>query len=127
MSQPVDVDALRSLGVRLAILFGSRSRGQARPGSDTDIGIVIEGEVPGLMDARRSMIAAAIGIASEIDLVFLAEADPLLLYEVATTGTPILQSDEGAFEEFRVGAVKRYYDTAWIRRIEAESLKKRFG
>jgi predicted nucleotidyltransferase len=38
--------ALRARGVRHAALFGSRARGENRPGSDTDIMIDLDPEAP---------------------------------------------------------------------------------
>ncbi len=123
-----DREALLALGVRLAVLFGSTARGTAGPQSDVDIGVLIEGAPPGLMDPRRVKIPDALGVAAgEVDLVFLDEAEPLLLFEVAGSGKPIFEREEGAFETFRIRAVKRYYDTAWIRRIEAQALRRRFA
>lgn len=122
----LDAGALRDAGVTLAVLFGSRASGTAREGSDTDVGVLVDGGVPGLMDPRRARIAAALGT-GDVDLVFLATAEPLLLFEVARTGRPLFEASEGAWETFRIRAVKRYYDTAWIRRIEADALRRRYA
>ncbi|MFA5892173.1 MAG: nucleotidyltransferase domain-containing protein [Actinomycetota bacterium] len=127
MDLRVDEDALRALGVELVVLFGSHARGTSGPESDVDVGVVTQGEVPPLMDARRGRIQDALGFDGEIDLVFLAEADPLLLFQVATDGKPLYERAPGTFEEFRIRAVKLYYDTAWIRRIEAEALRRRYA
>lgn len=127
MNIRVDEAALRRLGVRLAVLFGSRARGTERPESDVDVGVLLDDAVPGFMDPRRGAIAAALSGNGETDLVFLDEADPLLLYEAAVEGRPIYEREVGAFEEYRIRAIKRYYDTAWIRRIEADALRRRYG
>lgn len=119
--------AIRALGVRLLVMFGSRARGTARPDSDLDVGVLLGTETPGLMDRSRGEIEDSIESNADVDLVFLGEADPLLMFEVATTGRPLFEDAPGAFEEFRVLAVKRYYDTAWIRTIEADALRRRYA
>ena len=63
----------------------------------------------------------------EIDLVVLDEADPLLLREVALDGRPVYEEEPGAFEGFRLRAIERYLDTEWMRRAEAEHLRRRYG
>lgn len=120
-------EALSALGVRLVVQFGSTVRGTSRPQSDVDVGVLVDGDTPGLMDPKRAALVDALGVQGEVDLVFLDEAEPLLLFEVATSGKAIFEREEGAFEWFRVRAVKRYFDTAWIRRIEAEALRRRFA
>lgn len=120
----VDQKALRQAGVRLVAVFGSRARGTNRPESDADVGVQF-GTSNGVDLARLDRVRAALSADGEIDLVALDLADPLLLYEVAVDGRPLFEFHEGAWEEFRILAIKRYYDTAWIRRIEAAALKKR--
>lgn len=121
----VDVAALKEARVELLVLFGSRARDRGREGSDVDLGVVLGPGEPSLerLDAVRGAIRADV----EPDLVVLDRADPLLLYEVARDGRPVYESASGAFERFRVRAVKRYMDTAWIRRLEAEALRARYG
>jgi predicted nucleotidyltransferase len=115
------------LGVRLAVLFGSRARGTNRPDSDTDIGVVIDGPIPGLMDPMRSRIIEALGEPPNVDLVFLDQADPLLLFEAARNCVLVYQALQGEIELFRLRAFKRYMDTAWIRHLEAEALRQRLA
>ncbi|HXF73417.1 MAG TPA: nucleotidyltransferase domain-containing protein [Actinomycetota bacterium] len=133
MDLRIDEPALRAAGVRLVVVFGSAARGSARPGSDLDVGVLFDGaapfpsEPPAPVDARREAVARALRADREIDLVVLDEADPLLLHEVALDGRPVFEAEPGAFEGFRLRAIKRYLDTAWIRRIEAERLRSRYG
>lgn len=122
----VDGEALRALGVKLLVLFGSRARATARPSSDVDLGVVLD-EPHTRSDALAGKILDAVRADGEPDLVFLNEAEPLLLHEVAVSGKALYERSPGAMEEFRVRAVMRYYDTAWIRRIEAEALRRRYA
>jgi predicted nucleotidyltransferase len=129
----IDEPALRAAGVRLVVVFGSAARGSGRPGSDLDVGVLFDGGTPGLdepaepFDRRREAVARALRADREIDLVVLDEADPLLLREVALDGRPVYEEEPGAFEGFRLRAIKRYLDTEWMRRAEAEHLRRRYG
>lgn len=129
----IDERALRAAGVRLVVVFGSAARGSDRPDSDLDVAVLFDGGVPlpgeaaAPFDARREAAARALRAGREIDLVVLDEADPLLLREVALDGRPVYEQEPGAFEEFRLRAIKRYLDTAWIRRLEADLLRRRYA
>ncbi len=126
MDIEIDEEALRRAGVRLVVAFGSAARGTEHAGSDLDVGLLFDGEPDrGPLDARREAAADAIHADRPVDLVVLDEADPLLLREVAVDGRPIFELEPGTFEAFRLRAIKRYLDTAWIRRIEADALRER--
>lgn len=128
VSIQVDEQALRALGVRLVVLFGSHARGTPRPDSDVDIGVLLDGGEPArVLDPRRERILDTIHAPGEIDLVVLDRADPLLLWQVACEGRPLFEETPGTYEAFRVRAAKRYYDTAWLRKIEADKLRERYG
>jgi predicted nucleotidyltransferase len=122
----LDPEALRAAGVELLVLFGSAARGATRPSSDLDLGVLFR---PSRADREAGMetVARAVRGGREVDLVDLEEADPLLLREVAEDGRPVFEARPRVFEEFRVRAVKRYFDTAWIRRIEERVLRERHG
>ncbi|MBI4728938.1 MAG: nucleotidyltransferase domain-containing protein [Acidobacteria bacterium] len=125
MDVSADHPSLHRLRVRLLVLFGSRARAGARASSDLDLGVIFESGAPGDLDAIREALHAPAGM--DVDLVDLGRADPLLLREAALDGRPLFEAAPGAFEEFRLRAVKRYYDTAWIRRAEAEALRRRLA
>ena len=135
MDLVLDEAVLRAAGVRLIVVFGSAARGADRPDSDLDVGVLFDGagrapllgEPAEPFEARREAVADALRADREIDLVVLDEVDPLLLHEVAVDGRPVFQAEPGIFEEFRIRAIKRYFDTAWIRRIEADVLRRRYG
>jgi len=76
--------------LRLAILFGSRARGTARPDSDVDIAFIpIDPALPlreeGLLVANLERAAGA-----PIDLVRLDRATPALRWRVARDGIVLL-------------------------------------
>lgn len=105
-------------------MFGSVARGSARPDSDLDAGVLFDAPADGspLGDPRLEAVATALSSDRPIDLVPLDEADPLLLHEVAVERRPVFEAEPGVFEMFRLRAVVRYLDTAWLRRLEAAAL-----
>jgi predicted nucleotidyltransferase len=126
----VDRAAIRRAGARLLVVFGSAARGVEHAGSDLDLGVLFDGGGPedtGPYGPRLEAVASAVQADRPIDLVLLDEADPLLLREVALDGRPVFEAEPGAFEEFRLRAIKRYLDTAWLREIEARVLRERYG
>lgn len=60
-----------------------------------------------------------------VDLVDLSVAPPLLAHEVVSQGKLILSRDEDERVEFETRAVARYLDTAHLRKVQHEYLRKR--
>jgi predicted nucleotidyltransferase len=83
------VEAVRQLleergDVRLAYLFGSAARGEARPSSDIDIAVLFEPRPdPRELDRLTTEIERAAH--RRIDLVTLDSAPPLLAHEIIAT------------------------------------------
>src|SRR6476619_5311246 len=98
--------------VRLAILFGSRARGQAGPSSDWDVGLV------------RWMGELASVVGAEVDLVDLRKAPPLLAHRAVTEGKVLLDRSGHEFASFASLALRKYWDTAKFRRMQEESLRR---
>lgn len=69
--------------IRMAVLFGSRARGDARENSDYDIAI---------------------------DFAGLSSRDPLLAYNIAHDGIPLVERTIGSFLAFKNDACTRYFD-----------------
>lgn len=91
--------------LRLAVLFGSQATGKAAPGRDVDIGIVpLDAAMPiGDELAFASALVAVVG--TEIDLVRLDHAAPLLGREVAQSGVCLFEAAPGAFAAWRASAM----------------------
>ena len=47
---------------------------------------------------------------SEIDLVDLRSAEPILRYEIAKDGKLLYEREEGLFERYRLFYIKRFYE-----------------
>lgn len=83
-------------GVRLAILFGSRARGTARPDSDVDV--AIDGPAEGVL-ALAADLREATG--HDVDVVVLDEPSFPLLQAITREGRPLYEARRGAFATFR--------------------------
>jgi len=96
--------------LQLAVLFGSRARGDARADSDFDLGIVPADPALSLHDELALAAALSEALRAEIDVVRLDTDNPLLGREVAHTGVCVLESQPGAFSAYRAEAVSRWLD-----------------
>jgi predicted nucleotidyltransferase len=109
--------------VRLAVLFGSTARGQARRHSDVDLGVSLH---PGTT-ARRSEIEAALGRAAgrTVEVVYLEEAPPLLRFEISRDGMLLLEREDGLWTDFKAKAMVDWWDWApTARRIEETTIQR---
>jgi len=110
--------------VRLAYLFGSLARGEARLNSDADIAVLFSGSPPTeSLDRLVADLEAASG--RGVHLVVLNNAPPLLAHEVVATGTCLVCCDEDERVRFVARTVSRYLDTAHLRRVQHAYLRER--
>ena len=78
--------------MRIAILFGSRARGRARPDSDVDIAILPVNPALSLADESALGVALERATRLSVDLVRIDQANDALLWRVARDGV-VLVSD----------------------------------
>jgi hypothetical protein len=110
-------DFCRRNGIALAMLFGSASRGGTGPESDIDLAVSLGESSPtagaaGLTQARRRLIRdlCAYLHRSDVDLVLVNGADPLLRFEIAEGGKPLYEEKPGLFADFCSLAVRQHED-----------------
>ncbi|MFL6196590.1 MAG: type VII toxin-antitoxin system MntA family adenylyltransferase antitoxin [Thermoanaerobaculia bacterium] len=96
--------------VRLAVLFGSTARGQARKGSDVDLGVLLNPDTREARDKAQAELGRA--AEREVDVVFLDEAPPLLRFEVSRDGELLLEREEGLWTGFKARAMVDWWDWA---------------
>ncbi len=107
-----------------ACLFGSRARGDQRPGSDTDVAVFLDRkacpEPPyGYAADLFAALTTALGGAA-VDIVVLNEAPPLLYHRVLRDGIRMFSRDLAATTAREALALSRYCDFAVpLARIEA--------
>jgi uncharacterized protein len=100
-----ELDRIRStlcqrVGARLqaAWLFGSRARGEERPGSDYDLAVLTQPP----LGLDRLIVAERIArdLGADVDLIDLRTATATLAWEVITTGRLFVEVDEAATSQF---------------------------
>jgi hypothetical protein len=110
--------------VRLAYVFGSTARGQARPSSDVDVAVLLDPPPePRDLDQLTSDLCGAAG--GPVDLVVLTTSPPLLAHEIVKTGRILICRDENERIRFETRVAARYLDTAHLRRVQHRYLRER--
>jgi predicted nucleotidyltransferase len=112
MGSPAEslAETLRSWpGVRLAVLFGSASRGEATRGSDLDVGVLLDA---GREEAAALEVALARATGRRVDVIRLDAAPPLLRFEIARDGRVLLERTPHAWTDFRAHAMMDWWDWA---------------
>ncbi|HEY6882309.1 MAG TPA: nucleotidyltransferase domain-containing protein [Polyangiales bacterium] len=79
-------------------IFGSRASDGARPESDLDLGVLCTPELGVERFAIEDRVARALNL--EVDLIDMASCDPILAWEIITTGRLLHEPDERAVEHF---------------------------
>lgn len=92
------VSRLEEAPIRLALLFGSQSRGDATPASDIDIAVVYEADATDVTDSHLSLVADLTRILGrdDIDVVRLQSVDPRIATEALDEGLLLVGSRDDA-------------------------------
>jgi len=108
---------------KLVALFGSTARGQARPKSDVDLGVLLDPYSPEL----RFRVEAALGRTAgrTVDVVLLDDAPPLLRVEIARDGVLLFQREDSLWTDFKVRAMVDWWDWAPTHRMIAAGVARR--
>lgn len=96
--------------VAVAVLFGSATSGRTTAHSDLDLAFWVEGKR--VDDRELDLTNALMPLLhrNELDVVVLNHANPLLQWQVASTGKPLYERQVGMFRRFQLYAMKRYDD-----------------
>jgi len=111
----------------LAYLFGSYAQGEAGHGSDVDIAVLLAGDAKKLYESYRQLglgVRNALGT-ERFDLLLLNDAPPALTFEVISTGRLIYARSDQDLNAFEVNVVRAYLDTAHLRAVQNEYLRRR--
>jgi predicted nucleotidyltransferase len=109
--------------LKLAVLFGSTARGQARSRSDVDLGILLDPYSPEL----RFQVEAELGRAAgrPVDVILLDDAPPLLRFEIAREGVLLFQREDHYWTRFKARAMVDWWDWAPTHRMIAAGVVRR--
>ena len=111
--------AARQSALTLMVLFGSRSRGEARSASDWDFAYAASAAVDVL--TLRADLVDVLGT-DRVDVVALEGASALIRYRVARDGVPVFERRPGEFARFWLSAVEFWCDVAPLVRAGNEAL-----
>jgi len=113
----------RKHGLSLVVLFGSQATGKTHKESDVDIGVIagehfdyreayaVEGELAPILKRR------------DAEVVNLRRVSPLLLMRAVQKGKVLHEEHPGTLVRLKVAALRRYVETAPLRRMEAPRLE----
>jgi predicted nucleotidyltransferase len=106
-------------GALAVYLYGSVARGQARPASDIDIGVLFAVDPPATLAAPQFALEADLErqLASPVHVVALNRAPADLVHRVLRDGRLVLDRDRAARIRFEVRSRNEYFDLAPIRRL----------
>jgi uncharacterized protein len=109
--------------LRLAVLFGSAAKGQERPGSDLDVGVLFASGAQADMAALRVALERETG--RVVDLIQLDSAPPLLRMEIGRHGRVLFEREAGTWSLFRAHAMIDWWDWAPTARMMHETAARR--
>lgn len=118
----------RKREILAAYIFGSVSTGRTRKSSDIDVAVLISDRIsPSKRFEYRLKLMADLGSAlhrSDVDLVILNEASPLLAHRVLSKGKLVFERSASARVRFQVMTANRYADQAPAYETYIRYLKK---
>lgn len=118
----LDSKIMKSQGVGLVVVFGSRVTGVLHPGSDVDIGIVFSDstrrekrpvEVYGIMYEE---FTRKFGV-KNIDIVYLEESPLSLQYKAVNDGIVLYEVSSVFFANYKENVLKKYFDFKFFENI----------
>jgi predicted nucleotidyltransferase len=115
--------------VQAAYIFGSQARGRARHDSDVDVAVLVDqtGRRRDPLRLRLQLMAevgAALG-RSDVDLILLNDAPPLLAHRVLSEGRLVFQRSAAARVRFQVKTAREYSDLIPVLDARLTHLKAR--
>ncbi|MBI4545884.1 MAG: nucleotidyltransferase domain-containing protein [Gemmatimonadetes bacterium] len=134
VAQEIEFDAAlldavsKRLGLRRVILFGSRATREPPPLPESDIDLAISFTAPACRaswwDCHTEL--ASVFPDAQVDLAFLADANPLFRWEIARDGL-LLWGDPLDHLEFRAFAFRDFMDSGDLRALERSLFEKKLA
>ncbi|WP_243662837.1 type VII toxin-antitoxin system MntA family adenylyltransferase antitoxin [Hydrogenispora ethanolica] len=114
-------DVAARYGLRFLVYFGSYGTEYYHRESDIDLAFLAEADLSPEQCYQLLEELILVHRKSEIDLVDLKTADPVLRNEVARDGRVLYEQEPGLFERYALFYIKRYYE---LRPILAEEMRR---
>jgi predicted nucleotidyltransferase len=106
-------------GAVAVYLFGSVARGEPRPSSDVDVGVLFAEDPPATLGAPQFALEGVLErlLGRAVQVVALNHASADLVHRVLRDGRLVLDRDPAARIRFEVRRRNEYFDLAPIRRL----------
>jgi predicted nucleotidyltransferase len=115
----------RRYGIELIILFGSRARGDARPGSDLDVGVLF---APRRVPTPRQLSALEARmldlLQDDVHLVLLNFVNPELRLAAAREGQVLYRRGNAAWTRFIVQNLHLLHDSRRLRQYDNDLIER---
>jgi hypothetical protein len=100
-------------------LYGSRARGDSKPGSDLDLALLLAAPPAATLRSVARDVEAVVerAVRIPVEAVVLNRAPADLVHRVLRDGILVLDRDRAARLRFEVGARNEYFDLAPLRRL----------
>lgn len=109
--QPETINALAArYKLQILTYFGSFVTEHYRADSDIDIAYLSENPLTAEQKIGLFKDLVIAHRKSDIDLVDLRTAEPILRYEIATKGKPAFEQEEGLFDRYALFYIKQMYE-----------------
>ena len=114
----------RRESLALAVVFGSTVSGRRTARSDLDLAFWVAGKrIEGReLDLTNRLMQTL--HRNDIDVVVLNHANPLLQWQVASSGKPLYERRAGSFRWFQIYAMKRYDDIKKLLALQEQFLDR---
>jgi len=109
---------------KFILLFGSAVTESLTSESDIDVGLYTDKEKPSFEEKSKIIAIFQKTLERNCDLIFLNDADIIIINQILTTGKVIWNSEPDFFLEFQVRKMSEYIDFKMSRKIIEQSLDK---
>jgi predicted nucleotidyltransferase len=112
----------RRHAVRVLTVFGSALRDDGAP-RDVDVAVRFE---PGWPDDLLALIGdlTVLTGSDDVDVMVLDRADPVARERALVGCLPLYESEPGAYATAQIAAMGERLDTAWLRTLDLETLRR---
>lgn len=106
----------------MALLFGSRAKGQERADSDFDIAYLSEKKLDLMDEAKLVCDLIEIFRSDKIDIVNIRKAPPLLMKHIFDNNKILFCVDRKIYDSYRTYSLKRYIEAKPLFDLKSEQL-----
>lgn len=131
----LNTELLKSLGLGLVVVFGSRVRGRIHPGSDLDLGVVFFAHRQKQIDPVKTYgsldeeFRSKFGGNNNIDIVYLEETPLSLRYRAVEESLVLYEGKPHFFFDYKEAVLKKYFDFKFFEDIFNQAFlnKQQYG